>query len=157
MVLPKVFLLLNEENEEIWYRYWLCCLQLPQAYWRLAAGSSVVPQETHSRRFGRVTSTNDSERLGLSSKHVFQTRRIACWESYHWSTVGLQNLSDVSLLQDFSEQAILELWLREFAFEDSFFELFLLGENMVSGDKTWPVIIFEAITVSSMANGKCQF
>jgi len=61
----------------------------------------------------------------------------------------LQNLSDVSLLQDFSEQAILELWLREFAFEDSFFELFSLGEN-------WSAMIFEAITLgSSMANGKC--
>ena len=40
---------------------------------------------------------------------------------------------DVSL-QDFSEQAILELWLREFAFEDSFFELSLLGESVVSDD-----------------------
>lgn len=44
-------------------------------------------------------------------------------------------MSDVSLLQDFSEQAILELWLREFAFEDSFFELFsLYRRKLVSND-----------------------
>ncbi|CAL1145546.1 unnamed protein product [Cladocopium goreaui] len=53
-----------EDREKASQRFW----QLSEAYWRLAAGSSVVPQ-------------------------------------------------------DFSEQAILELWLREFAFEESGLEL----------------------------------